>query len=64
MYAKCGKKCFLGENLKFPVCTINTCNIDKRGLWAAFIRARQWENKFPKYKKVSRKAKKLLNKYS
>ena len=63
MLKKCGKKCFLGEKMKFPVCRKNTCKIDKRGLWAAFIRACQWEKKIPKYKKISRKAKKLLKKY-
>ena len=63
MFKKCGQKCFLFENLKFPICKVNTCDIDKRGIWAAYIRAKQWEKRIPKYKRVSRKAKKLLKKY-
>ena len=55
MLKKCGSKCFLGKNFKFPICKKNTCKIDKRGLWAAFIRARQWKKRIPKYKKIYRK---------
>ena len=52
------------KGVKFPICKKDTCDIDKRGLWAAYIRAKQLEKKIPKYKKVSRKAKKLLKKYN
>jgi hypothetical protein len=64
MYKQCGQTCFLWDHLKFPICKKDTCDIDKRGLWAAYIRAKQLEKKIPKYKKVSRKAKKLLKKYN
>lgn len=48
LYRKCGQKCFLGPNLSFPVCkrctdgSCNSCRYDKRGVQAAFQRARQW----------------------
>ncbi len=35
-------KCFLGPKLSFPVCAKKTCNVSKKGAWAAYIRARQW----------------------
>ena len=42
MLEKCGTKCFLGPNKSFPICAKNTCKIDNRGVWAAYVRARQW----------------------
>ena len=27
MYKRCGKKCFLGPNKSFPICSKNTCKI-------------------------------------
>jgi len=57
MYKKCGKKCFLGTKTKgnkkhpnFPICAKNTCKVNKKGLWAAFIRARQWGKSKKSYK--------------
>ena len=55
MLKKCGKKCFLGKNKKFPICKKNTCKISKKGVYAAYVRARQY-----KHRKISAKAKKLL----
>lgn len=55
MMRRCGKKCFLGPNKSFPICKKNTCKIDKRGVMAAFIRARQWG-----YTHIAKRAKKLL----
>ena len=55
MLKRCGKKCFLGSKKKFPICKKNTCKISSKGVYAAYIRARQY-----KYKKISSKAKKLL----
>lgn len=60
MYKKCGKKCFLGSRKSFPICSKNTCSINKKGLYAAYIRSRQYRKKGSKYYKISRKAKKLL----
>ena len=49
MYRDCGKKCFLGtisksdkEHPDFPICAKNTCRVSDKGLWAAYIRAKQW----------------------
>ena len=66
MLYKCGKKCFLGPQLSFPICAKGTCKINKKGVWAAYIRAAQWEKKrghikgaLP-YEKVKKSIKKLL----
>ena len=41
MKRKCGKKCFLGPKKSFPVCAKGTCKINKKGLYAAYVRAVQ-----------------------
>lgn len=75
MLRNCGKKCFLGprSNPKsFPICTKNTCKINRRGVQAAYIRSRQWGKSRSTYKssrpqmlrreytRIARKAKRLL----
>ena len=60
MLKKCGKKCFLGKKKSFPICAKNTCKINKKGLEAAYIRARQWRKKHPSYNKIARTAKRML----
>ena len=57
MYKKCGKKCFLGTKTKgdkkhpnFPICAKNTCKVNKKGLWAAYLRAKQWGKSRKSYK--------------
>jgi len=64
MLKKCGKKCFLGTKKSFPICKKNTCKINKKGVHAAFIRAREYLSITGKrkYRNISIKAKKLLNK--
>lgn len=82
MYRKCGSKCFLGkktpgdkEHPDFPICTKNTCDVNSKGLWAAYIRAKQWGNKRSTYKgrseprlnrktykRIASKARKMLRK--
>jgi hypothetical protein len=79
MYYKCGKKCFLGNKTSknrpgFPICSKGTCNINDKGLYAAYIRARQWgkpkksyKGKKPRhaqktYKRIASKAKRMLKK--
>lgn len=64
MMNKCGKKCFLGPNKSFPICTKNTCKINKKGLYAAYIRAREYMTikGTKKYTRISNKAKLLINK--
>ena len=64
MLYKCGKKCFLGPKVSFPICTKGTCKINKKGAWAAYIRASQWKKGKPqnkkKYSQVVNKAKKII----
>jgi hypothetical protein len=68
MMHKCGKKCFLGPNKSFPICTKNTCKANRKGVYAAYIRAREYNtisNKgrgrgTRKYSNIAAKAKRLL----
>lgn len=60
MMQKCGKKCFLGPNKSFPICKKNTCKVSSKGVYAAYIRSRQFRTRGRKYGNISRKAKKLL----
>ena len=61
MMKKCGKKCFLGSNKSFPICKKYTCNISRKGIYAAYIRSIQYSSKNKKYKKIAKKSKHLLN---
>jgi hypothetical protein len=69
MMHKCGKKCFLGPNKSFPICTKNTCKVNRKGVYAAYIRGREYtsiykkvgnKSKTRKYSNISAKAKRLL----
>ena len=60
MLKKCGKKCFLGTNTSFPICKKNTCKVSKKGVYAAYVRSRQYRTKGCKYRNISKKAKKML----
>jgi len=81
MYKKCGKKCFLGtktignkQHPDFPICTTGTCKVNKKGVWAAYIRAKEWgkpkksytskrsrpAHKQSYYAKIARRAKRML----
>jgi hypothetical protein len=60
MLRKCGRKCFLGPKKSFPICKKNTCKISSKGVYSAYIRARQYSSKGRKYRNISRKAKKML----
>jgi len=57
MLKRCGKRCFLGPKKSFPICTKNTCKINRAGVYAAYVRARQF-----KHKRISKKSYKLLHK--
>lgn len=57
MLKKCGRRCFLGPNKSYPICTKNTCKINRKGVYSAYIRSRQYHKR-----NISRKAKNLLNK--
>ena len=60
MFKKCGKKCFLGKNKSFPICVKNTCKRSRKGVYAAYVRSRQYRTKGRKYRNVSLKAKRIL----
>jgi len=60
MMKKCGKKCFLGSKKSFPICKKNTCKVSSKGVYAAYIRSRQYRSKGRKYVNISRKAKRML----
>jgi hypothetical protein len=60
MLKKCGQKCFLGPNKSFPICKKNTCKTSPQGLYAAYIRARQYSSKGAKYRKIARTANRKL----
>ena len=64
MMNKCGKKCFLGPNKTFPICTKNTCKINKKGVYAAYVRAREYMKikGTRKYKNIAKNAYRMLYK--
>ena len=72
MRKKCGNKCFLGpkECNCFPICDPGTCKINKKGIWAAYIRAREYgstkmrstkQHTKKVYRRIASKAHKMLN---
>ena len=64
MLKRCGKKCFLGPNKTFPICSRNTCKRNRKGVYAAYMRANEYITikGTPRYKRISAKARKLLHK--
>jgi len=60
MLKKCGRKCFLGSKKSFPICKKYTCKKSPQGVYAAYIRARQYSSKSRKYKIIAKKAKNIL----
>lgn len=64
MLKQCGQKCFLGPNKSFPICSKNTCKINKKGLHAAYTRAREYTTirGTNKYRRIAKKAYKMLYK--
>ena len=57
MLQRCGRKCFLGPDKKYPICKKNTCKVSTKGVYSAYIRSRQYHNK-----SVSKKALRMLEK--
>jgi len=57
MMKKCGRKCFLGPKKSFPICSKNTCKVNTKGVYAAYVRAREY-----KKTRIANKALKILNK--
>lgn len=64
MMERCGKKCFLGPKKSFPICRRGTCKRNKKGVYAAYIRAREYTtiNGSEKYRRIARTAKRMLQK--
>ena len=60
MLKKCGKKCFLGSKKSFPICKKNTCKVSSKGVYAAYIRARQHRSAGKKYQTIAKKAENML----
>jgi hypothetical protein len=54
MLAKCGRKCFLGPHKSFPICAKGTCKRNKKGIFAAYIRAREHGSKKMRTKRTRR----------
>jgi len=63
MKKNCGKKCFLGTKKSFPICKKNTCKISRKGVYAAYVRAKEYASRTGKrkYKNVATRAKKMLS---
>ena len=61
MRQKCGSRCFLGKGKSFPICTKSTCNVNKKGVYAAYIRSRQYMKRGKTYRIISEKAAKILS---
>ena len=63
MLRNCGKKCFLGPNKSFPICKKNTCRSSRKGIYSAYVRAREYSTikGSKKYKKISKKAYNMLH---
>jgi hypothetical protein len=55
MLKRCGKKCFLGPGKSYPICTKNTCKVNPKGVYSAYIRSKQFHRK-----NISRKANNML----
>ena len=62
MLRRCGKKCFLGPKKSFPICARGTCKRNKKGVYAAFLRAREYTTikGSEKYRRIARTAKQML----
>lgn len=78
LLSKCGKRCFLGSEKTFPICArlgsrsvshtrankSRMCKIDRRGVQAAYIRAREWASITAKKKRTSAKAARSHRRYT
>ena len=71
--SKCGRRCFLGPGKSFPICArldatgaggAGTCKIDRRGVQAAYSRAREWASITARKKGTSVKAARAHRKYT
>jgi len=64
MMKQCGEKCFLGPNKSFPICNRGTCKRNKKGIYAAYMRAEEYKTlrNQDKYRRISAKARRMLGK--
>ena len=79
LLSTCGRRCFLGSRKTFPICPrlgsgsgSRDCKVDRRGVAAAYSRAREWASitarkkkrtsAHRKYTAVARKARAILSK--
>jgi hypothetical protein len=69
--AKCGRRCFLGPGKSFPICArlgsgsgTGPCKIDRRGVAAAYSRAREWAAITARKKRTSMKAARAHRRYT
>lgn len=65
--AKCGRRCFLGPGTTFPVCArlgAGSCKVDRRGVAAAYSRAREWASITARKKGSSAKAVRAHRRYT
>jgi len=60
MLQKCGRKCFLGPGKSFPICKKKTCKISSKGVYAAYMRGREYSSKGKKYRTISKRANNML----
>ena len=61
LLSKCGRRCFLGPGKTFPICPrlgsgSRSCKVDRRGVAAAYSRAREWASITARKKRSSAKA--------
>jgi hypothetical protein len=73
---KCGRRCFLGPSKTFPICArlgasgsgsgsgSGSCKIDRRGVQAAYSRAREWASITARKKRSSAKTARSHRKYT
>lgn len=69
LLSKCGRKCFLGTGKTFPICArlgsgAESCKIDRRGVAAAYSRAREWAAITARKKRSSVKAARAHRRYT
>ena len=73
VFNKCGRRCFLGPSKTFPICArlgsgsgsgSGTCKIDRRGVQAAYSRAREWAAITARKKRSSIKAARSHRRYT
>jgi hypothetical protein len=62
MLRRCGQQCFLGPKKSFPICRRGTCKRSRKGLYSAYVRAREYMKikGTKKYRLIAKRASNLL----